>query len=492
MNIKLENIGIIKNSNIQLDGLTVITGQNNSGKTTVGKVIYSLVDAVSNLSAKAENDRLKYIRKVLNKIQDDFDIFRLTRRVSFDNDESIFPRDSAIYSLLFDFHATPKGSVFPGEWNNIEEFSHVLRDELMSYNVDLIDENSSFFKYYNNLLLKREDIDGVKARVKNKIDIAVSMLDKMFVALNRDPALIDYARESINQTLRVEFSDQIQPVVVDVEKSRIEVSDNETIMFAFDITNNNLVNNGRPVFSDAPYKKAYFIDNPFVLDSMPYRRINVSQDLDNNTILDSSRILPHEIKLNSVLKRKKATTVFEETVINHGLTEIKEKIDEVLSGEFEFNSDGEFYVKDGKKLHLTNLATGSKMFSILKMLVDNGEIDENTLLVLDEPEAHLHPSWQNKFAEIIVLLVKYLNTGVLLTSHSPNFVLAIDAYMRKYEIIDKTNFYQTNHFDNGLVEYVNVNDDLGQIYADFMRYLSEVKALRDHYFYSSRGDNYDE
>lgn len=483
MNIKLENIGIIKNSNIQLDGLTVITGQNNSGKTTVGKVIYSLVDAVSNLSAKAENDRLKYIGKVLSKIQDDFEIFRITRRLSGDNDESIFPRDSAIYSLLFDFHTTPRGFVFPDEWSNIEVCSHALRDELISFNVDLIDEDSSFFKYYNRFLLKRENIDGVKTKVKNQIDKAVSMLDKMFETLERDIELIDYTRESINQTLRVEFSDQIQPVAVDVEKSRIEVSDNDTIMFAFDINNNNLVNNGRPVFSDVTYKRAYFIDNPFVLDSMPYRKMYVSHDLDNSTILDTSRILPHEIKLNSVLKSRKATTVFEETVINHGLTEIKEKIDEVLSGEFEFNSDGEFYVKDGKKLHLTNLATGSKMFSILKMLVDKGEVDENTLLVLDEPEAHLHPSWQNKFAEIIVLLVKYLNTGVLLTSHSPNFVLAIDAYMRKYDIIDKTNFYQTNHFDNGLVEYVNVNDDLGLIYDDFMQYLSEAKALRDHYYY---------
>ena len=110
-------------------------------------------------------------------------------------------------------------------------------------------------------------------------------------------------------------------------------------------------------------------------------------------------------------------------------------------------------------------------------------------MILDEPEAHLHPSWQNKFAEVIVLLVKYLNTQVLLTSHSPNFVLAIDAYMRKYDIIDKTNFYQTNCLDDGLVEYVNVNDDLGQIYSDFMRYLSEVKQLRDYYY--NLGENHD-
>lgn len=49
MNVRLKNIGIISDSTIEIKGLTVITGHNNSGKTTVGKVVYSLVDAVSDI-----------------------------------------------------------------------------------------------------------------------------------------------------------------------------------------------------------------------------------------------------------------------------------------------------------------------------------------------------------------------------------------------------------------------------------------------------------
>lgn len=37
MEIKVNNIGIVKESRILLNGLTVITGKNNSGKTTIGK-----------------------------------------------------------------------------------------------------------------------------------------------------------------------------------------------------------------------------------------------------------------------------------------------------------------------------------------------------------------------------------------------------------------------------------------------------------------------
>ena len=67
MNIRLRNIGVIKDSTIKINGLTVITGQNNSGKTTVGKVLYSLVDAVDNIKAKSDNDRYEYAIKNIQK-----------------------------------------------------------------------------------------------------------------------------------------------------------------------------------------------------------------------------------------------------------------------------------------------------------------------------------------------------------------------------------------------------------------------------------------
>ena len=39
MNIRLKEIGIVFNSDMALDGLTIITGKNNSGKTTIGNSI---------------------------------------------------------------------------------------------------------------------------------------------------------------------------------------------------------------------------------------------------------------------------------------------------------------------------------------------------------------------------------------------------------------------------------------------------------------------
>lgn len=72
MKIRLKNIGIISDSSSEIKGLTVITGHNNSGKTTVGKVIYSLIDAVSNIQQKSRNDRYHYALAELDKAYEEF------------------------------------------------------------------------------------------------------------------------------------------------------------------------------------------------------------------------------------------------------------------------------------------------------------------------------------------------------------------------------------------------------------------------------------
>lgn len=39
MRLELENVGKINVANIKLDGITVIAGENNTGKSTIGKML---------------------------------------------------------------------------------------------------------------------------------------------------------------------------------------------------------------------------------------------------------------------------------------------------------------------------------------------------------------------------------------------------------------------------------------------------------------------
>ena len=70
MKLELNNIGIIKKADIKIDGLTVIAGENDSGKSTVGKVLYSLVKSIALANDTKFNYSLyeKYFNTYINKL----------------------------------------------------------------------------------------------------------------------------------------------------------------------------------------------------------------------------------------------------------------------------------------------------------------------------------------------------------------------------------------------------------------------------------------
>ncbi len=479
MEIKLKNIGIVKDSTISVKGLTVITGKNNSGKTTVGKALYSLLDAVSNLDSKARIDRAQYVLKQLDNVRDSLDIFRIFQSLyDFDDNEKTHPLSK--YPMIQMLLARDVGYDIASD--AAESFARKIEAELRSLNVDELSEDSAIKHYVRRFRSKRDKENAVAETICEQRDKALSILAELFVTLSKDPHLIEYTRESINQTLRSEFSNQIQPVSVSVDTSKIEIYNDDTQCFNVAIKNNRVVSDGIPVFINSPYKKTYLIDNPFLWDDIAvfrrYLRNPVGPDAES--LLNPNNIESHCNKVRRAIKIRQQPSILEQTVLNDSLAKVKEKVDSVLPGTFEFSNDGDYYVHNGAKLRLTNLATGSKMFSVIKILLEKGEIDKSTMLILDEPEAHLHPEWQNKFAEIIVLLVKELKVNILLTTHSSNFVLALDAYMRKYEIEEVTNFYQTESLECGMVEYKCVNENINTIYQDFLEYMSQVKILRNN------------
>ena len=62
MNLKINNVAKIKNANIRIDGITVIAGENNTGKSTVGKILFSLFNAISNIDERIVTERKMCIR----------------------------------------------------------------------------------------------------------------------------------------------------------------------------------------------------------------------------------------------------------------------------------------------------------------------------------------------------------------------------------------------------------------------------------------------
>lgn len=215
--------------------------------------------------------------------------------------------------------------------------------------------------------------------------------------------------------------------------------------------------------------KAIYIDNPFVVD-----------ELSGN--YDGLSTMENELK-KLILKQNQRDIfdgVVESVKTKEKLREISEVLKTVVDGDIIFGQREEIYLKNdnlNKPLSVHNLSTGIKSFAILKMLLEKGCLKDKDVLILDEPEIHLHPQWQIVYAQLIVLLQKNFDLSIIVTTHSPYFVDALDLFSHKYEINKKVNYYLASNIEEGaIIERVTDNIDL--IYKKMASPIQVLDTLR--------------
>ena len=162
------------------------------------------------------------------------------------------------------------------------------------------------------------------------------------------------------------------------------------------------------------------------------------------------------------------------------LADLFEMLQNVVEGDIVMDQKDEFYLRTDKydePISLHNLSTGMKSFVILKMLIEKGCLKDKDVLILDEPEIHLHPQWQIAYAELIVLLQKQFDLSVVITTHSPYFVDALNLFSCKYGTDKKVNYYLSSNQGN-MVTIDNVTDNIDLIYKKMATPIQMLDTLR--------------
>ena len=136
--------------------------------------------------------------------------------------------------------------------------------------------------------------------------------------------------------------------------------------------------------------------------------------------------------------------------MNKRLEDIMDLMNRVVSGNV-LKRQRYMYQIDGNistELDISSLSTGLKAFVIIKQLLLNGVLNEKDVIVLDEPEIHLHPEWQLIYAEIIVLLQKKFNFHIIVTTHSSHFYGSSGIVFQKIDIEERCNYYLAYNKEN--------------------------------------------
>lgn len=398
MQLKINNIGKIKSATFEFNGITVIAGNNNTGKSTVGKVLFALFSKFNNINKSIEQYKNEAI------------IARVFKALSlYQSDEkSILSLLDSPYILDMFKRDKRKTCYTPEdieEWLNL--FSQSDKLKLTLKDIKEIFDSSS--EEINKLAINR-----IKAEIVTKYfnDIFDNQINNM---TNIDPALVNLSIK--DNDIKVEF----------VENECCFVEDNIKLI-----------------------NKAIYVDDPYIIDSPldTYHRNLKGRNEINNC-------------LNKLLHSKENNEIIEQILAKDKYKEIEEKINLVINGQLIPNKDGNYTLENKEYpngINVSNLSTGLKSFLIIKKLITDNLIINRDILILDEPEIHLHPEWQIVYAELLVLLQKYFDLTILLTTHSPFFLRAIEVFSRKYYLNDKCKYYLASENEHLQVTFEEVKD----------------------------------
>ena len=397
MKLNIEKIGKINKAEIDFDGLTIIAGRNSTGKSTVGKALFSIFNSFYKISNTYNSYRERAIRKRILDLDDVIDIF-------FFNENPI----------------------------NLDRLVTQLNS------TSTVDEIENIFNNYNlNDRFSHQNYTKIIAEIDK---INQSSMEQVLY-------------EETQNYFQAEFSKNINHIKSSGEKGVVRLLiKEESIETIFE---NNKLSSISNYFS-LNYKPVY-IDNPFIIDTDNQNEFRFFRS-------DSEIDRTHRQVLLSQLNRRTSGNPIDDILIKKDTQIVYDKIMEILdendSGiKYSYNRSSD----DEDTLSIDNLSSGMKTFYLLKTLLENGTIEQNSPVILDEPEVHLHPEWQLVLAEIIVLLQKQLNINFLINTHSPYFLRAIEVYATKHNINSNTKYYLAENVGHTAI-FKDVTDDTSEIY----------------------------
>ena len=432
MQLSVKNVGCIREGKISFNGLTVIAGENGTGKSTLSKMIFSLIKAVSNISQVTNDSR----RQLLEKYAMTF-YRRINVRERFfviaDVDELIPASYRSFYYKIWNLQS---GSRLQNYLFKVKE--HILNREDLSPRTkklavkDLECIHELMFNENKSSQLWSEIRYFVESEFMNQITTNGadnSHVEFIWDEANGDGVVFDVRNENMKM------------VKCSVENTLLDATYVETPLYL-------------PIV-DPLRRSATYVEN------MRSRMIQPMVPLHVKDIVNKYDLL-------SNYPQDKSTT------------DLLEMIMKIINGQFIYDEkEKTILFKDNKRdeEYMTiNVASGVKTFGVLQILLQINAINENKPLLWDEPENHLHPAWQIKFAEMLVLLSKS-GIPIVVSTHSPYFIQSIRYYSQKYQLASYVNYYMNEIGDDSLVTVKEVTNDLGKVFARLSAPLNEVLNL---------------
>lgn len=368
---------MLKHAELSLHPLCVIAGENDNGKSTIGKIVFCIV-------------------KAINKYQDEF-------------------QESKEHQLN----------------DKVEEIYFYLRNNAKDSPSQIIDSLRQL-RYFSRRNINIADalptLDTTIRDIFERVHFEPEVHAKTRVLRQEIQALInepENVTQSIENAFTKVFASEFDSSLLlqGATEGRIQLVENNLKLIDLAVTKDGvkLVTDVEPII----LKDATFIDTPLILNN--HDILARSQ-----TLFDIDQRRPSMLgQPFTTLHTKDLFDKLRQPTLPHDLFDyekmiLSKEIHDIINGEISYDrGDRDFvFQRKGESVSIKNTASGIKVFGLLDILINNDFVTKNTILIFDEPENHLHPKWQLKLAEILFKLVES-GIYVLVSSHSPYLIEAL-------------------------------------------------------------------
>lgn len=363
MRFVVEGIGKIGRAEILLDGVTVIVGENNTGKSTIGKALFSYIDSVCGFSRKMK----------------------------------IAYRDELTHILFF--HAIQ-------EYRDIIGFVHDLIDEMIDVLPGKKLDSSSLAKWIKHLVdsggMSADDYDAERVEKYLKW---LSGRSKQAISFRAQICkLFGYERDRWGQMF---MSEALNSVFANQPQSLLPGAPMMSTL---------LEDSGRTVADEE--LDALFLEDvktfPSLMSSIDERENGLRYSYAEYVTTANRQVIKH-YRSSLPLGQDSKTLLGMLDEIYAGTVERQPGRTSILHETF----------RTTEELGISVSSMGIRPILLMKHLINQNVIRKEVVLILDEPEVHLHPAWQVAYARMLSSMSELLGVRILVTTHSPYFMKAL-------------------------------------------------------------------
>lgn len=435
LRLQIENVHAVKKADIIIDGLTVLCGENGAGKSTIARLLEDAIEADLYFDDAYRAVLLtSFYHEVISKLR----IF--AQVVLRDSGQDIRWHEFKVMSGLMSHSAACE---------QLDKFDRVL-DELRSRLATVSRRGDE---------RRNRDISEVIKIVSSEIKVKSRTIESLMTAFRRRA---DMLRQKITdiKTANLTYenfnaAELYSPVLWD---GNVILSEMGRRVLAYSGNSTSVAERFISV------KDVVYIESPLISTLRWNEDGNVLTVSGNFAPLHSSGRYLNNVDEDFLMKSFSR--------IMHGTIEYKKTPQQ--------DRRWMYMRDDGEEFLLANSATGIKSFALLTMLHSYGCLNKNTVLIVDEPEAHLHPRWVVEYARMIINLIMDSGVRVLMASHSPDMINALQSFAQAKSLDERTRFYQavpigkSHPYD---FKYINRGMDVGKIFDAFNKVYPDIEEF---------------